>query len=73
MKNDLIVTKVLELELRQGRQKSPSVILLRDDAERQDEYGVLWIDSVQSVVAAFIHKDEIISAVHRTIVCRQQS
>jgi len=31
------------------------------------------VDSVESVVAAFIYKDEMISAVHRTIVCRQQS
>src|SRR5690606_1732536 len=59
MQNDLIMPEVVELELLKGGNDLFTVVALVKDTEGQHKYRIVIIDTLQAVVAAFIHIHDI--------------
>ena len=55
VQHDQVVTKVIELELLQGRNNLLAVVPLVEDAKSQHEYRVVGVHRLHAMITAFVH------------------
>ena len=61
VENDLVMAPEFKLELLEVGANAMDIVILAKDGEEQDKHRELWIDLGEVVVAAFIHKDQVIA------------
>jgi len=61
MKNNLVVSPMLHLELLKVGTNLLNVVLLEDDCECQNKDGILGINACETMIAALIGKHEVVA------------
>jgi hypothetical protein len=61
MEDDHVVSEVPEFEILKCRHRAEPVVLLPEDAERENEDGILRIDGSQSVIAALVDIHDVVA------------